>query len=98
MNLIAVVFDIGQVGILLQFDFDGTGEHLLAREHDGMLDRGVEIAAANFGVTGARGLEEIGEGAADAADFEADIFYYGAGRAGGGGIAADDFGDSGDSG
>ena len=82
VNLIAIVLDFGQIGRLLGFDLDGLGEHLLAREHHGVFDGGVEVAAADLRRMGARGFEKIGEDAVDLNDLEANIFDYGAGGAG----------------
>ena len=98
MNLIAVVLDFGKIGRRSNFDADGLGEHLLAREHYGVLDGGVEIALHHLGRMRARGFEEVGEDAIDLIDFEAHVFHHFAGGAGGREIATDDFDDAGDPG
>ena len=58
----------------------------------------VEIAAANLRVPRTRGLQKIGQSAADAADFQPDILHHRPCRAGGGQIATDDLDDAGNSG
>ena len=98
MNLIAVVLDFGQIGRLLQFDLDWSGEHLLASQHHGVFNGRVEVAPANIGAARPRRFQKVGQGAADARDFQANIFHDGARRTGCRQIAADDFDDAGDSG
>ena len=98
VNLVAVVFDFGQVGSLVEFDLDGVAEDLLAREHDGVFDGGVEIAAHHPRRMRAGGFEQVGKDAIDLVDFETHVLDHGAGGAGRGQIATDDFDDAGDSG
>ena len=74
----------------------GRLRDLLAREHHGVLDGGVEIASHHPRRMGPRGFEKIGKDAVDLVDFESHIFHHGTGGAGRGQIATDDFDDAGD--
>lgn len=98
VNLIAIVFDFGQIGRVLEFDRDRLGEDLLARQHHGVFRGRVEVAAANLRRVRTRRFEQIGQDAVDLRDLEANIFDYRSRRAGRGQIAADDFHDTGDAG
>ncbi len=98
MNLVAVVFDFAEAGSLLEFDLDGTAEDLLAGQHDGVFDGGVEIAAHHLGRMGAGGFKKVGKNAIDLVDFETNILDHGASGAGLRKIATDDVDDAGDSG
>src|ERR1700722_6809431 len=91
VDLIAVMLDFRQIRCLLQFDFDWSGEHLLASQHYGVFDGCVEITPANFRPARAGCFQEISESAADSCDFQANIFYHGTGRAGGGQITSHNF-------
>src|SRR5579863_9755715 len=82
VNLVAVVFDFAETGILFELDLDGLGEDLLTRQHHGMFDGCVEIAAHHLWRMGASGLEKISENAIDLVDFEANVLDHRAGGAG----------------
>jgi len=98
MDLITVVLDIRQIEVFIEFDLDGLGEDLLAGEHDGVFDGGVQVAAHHHGWVGAGGFKQVSKDAVDLIDFEVDVFDHFACGAGGGQIAADDFDDTGDTG
>src|SRR5438309_5593253 len=97
VHLVGVVFDIGELGIFFELDLDGFREHLLAREHDRVLHRSIEITGANIRRVRTRRLQQVSENAVDLCNLQTHIFDHRARGACGGQVAAyylDDTGDT----
>ena len=99
VDLIAVVFHFRQpIGSFFSSILIGLESSLLARQHDRVLHRGIQVARSIPGVRRARRLQQIGKDVVDLRDFQANIFHDGARRTAAGQVASNDFDDAGNAG